>query len=242
MIIPVYINNQEYHIHPRRDYIGEGSSAWCYKVDSDEGPLCVKIYNEDYLANKLEYQRYNKLVLNTFSKLATYTRPILLSKFLVSDEQGDFIGCAKDFVDKKGTVRPSISVFSLPTEEGIDCFRSIKDKIIIFNEMGIALGDWALYNVLYGSVQGDNSELFIVDDGDYQFSKYCWRLNNLQLNHLVEDLTEDYLADYGFQECFPNINSDIHATHCAIQFLEEIGEGHPTLGEGAIQYAKRRTK
>lgn len=41
---PIYINNEEFLINLRIDYLDEGASGKCYKIYTDDKILTVKLY------------------------------------------------------------------------------------------------------------------------------------------------------------------------------------------------------
>ena len=242
MVLPVYIEDKEILIHSTQDFIDEGSTGTCYKVDSELGTLNVKLFNDYFYTYPNSQSISNEEVIKKFQKLAPYTDPILLSKYLVRDSDGTYIGCARDFVEQNDNGSLSSTIFHLPTQQVIDCFQILSDKIAIFNAEKIALSDWALYNAMYGHIGNGEDTLYLLDDGDYLYPSHGEKVNDLQLRHLVEDITKDYLSILGFYSIFPNISSDIHASYSPIHFLQGIGDGYSTLSEGAIQYAKRKLK
>ena len=98
-MVPIYINDREYFIYPKTDFLDAGASGKCYKVWDDDRILTVKLYlNESGLSGEEIFFPDEKM-LEKFIQLSPYTSPILLSNYLVRDENGNYIGCARDYIE-----------------------------------------------------------------------------------------------------------------------------------------------
>ena len=236
-MVPIYINDREYFIYPKTDFLDAGASGNCYKVWDDDRILTVKLYlNESGLSGEEIFFPDEKM-LEKFIQLSPYTSPILLSNYLVRDENGNYIGCARDYIEASSS-NATEAVFQLPKEEALEHFQRIEKKIPIFNENGILLDDWNSYNIMLGRIAGGDEKLYIFDDSSYSLSSYCRPSNRREFTHLMEDMIEEYLLTYGLDRVRPYVVDTLRA-YAPIHFFESVSEHSNTLGEGVLQYAKK---
>lgn len=235
---PIYINNEEFLINLKTDYLDEGASGKCYKVCDNGRILTVKLYLSESGLNGEEVFFPDEETLEKLIQLSPYTSPILLSHYLVRDKNGNYIGCARDYIEAS-SLDATDAVFQLPKEEALEHFQRIEDKIPIFDENGILLDDWNSYNIMLGRVANGAETLYVFDDSSYSLSSYYKQSNHREFTHLIEDMIEEYLITYGLERVRPYVIDKLQSSYTPIHFFEDVSERSNTLGEGVLQYAKK---
>ena len=237
-MVPIYINDKEYFIYPKTDYLDAGASGKCYKVCDDDRILTVKLYLSESGLSGEEVFFPDEETLEKLIQLSPYASPILLSQYLVRDGKGNYIGCARDYI-KASSPNTTEAVFQLPKEKALEHFQKIEEKIPIFNENGILLDDWNSYNVMFGRVANGDEKLYVFDDSSYTLSSYHRQSNHHEFTHLIEDMIEEYLLAYNLELVRPYVIDKLRASYTPIHFFENISNHSNTLGEGVLQYAKK---
>lgn len=237
-MIPIYIDDKEYLIYPKTDYLDAGASGSCYKVYTDDQILTVKLYLSESPLSGEEIFFPDEEILKKFIKLSPYTSPILLSQYLVRDSNGNYIGCARDYIEASSpnTIE---ALFRLPKKESLSHFQQIEEKLSIFDENGILVDDWNSYNVMLGRIENGDEKLYIFDDSSYMLSSHYRYSNHREFTHLVEDMIEEYLLSYNLDYARPYIIDKLRLSYTPMHFLENLSESSDTLGNGVLQYVKK---
>lgn len=235
---PIYINNEEFLINLRTDYLDEGASGKCYKIYTDDKILTVKLYLKEPTLLDDEIFFPNQETLEKFIKLSGYTDPILLSQYLVRDSDGNYIGCAREYIEPSAP-NTTEAVFHLPKEKALEQFQKIEEKIPIFDDNDILLDDWNSYNIMLGRIENGEEKLYIFDDSSYIFSSYCKQSNHHEFTHLVEDMIDEYLFAHSLDKVRSSVLDELKASYNPIHFFENISNNSDTLGNGILQYAKK---
>lgn len=238
----VYINGDEFLLE-KKDKLNKNTttSGTCYHLRDGDLDLAVKIYHKEDPMDG-EYPWFpEEDMLQKFIQLAPYTFPVLLSQYFVRDIQGDYIGCARECIypSYKNTVD---AIFKLPKEQVFPYFQSIQDTIYLFDQASIVLDDWNSYNVMLGKTMTLPTSLFVFDDSSYSVSDNDKVNNQFEFDHLIEDLTENYLENISLSNATHYIVEDMRRSRTHLQFLQDITDKRDSIGEGVSQYAKNINK
>lgn len=234
----IFINNQKYSID-KKDFLNDGSSGNCYRLKRGNIDLSVKIYHEEDSWGFGEPWFPDEDTLKKLIKLSPETNPILLSQFLVRDKEGKYIGCAKDYVDDLG-LDTLTEVFSQPKDIVVGYLREIQAKVPLFNKAGIILDDWNTDNILFGTHLGKEG-IYVFDDGNYYFSDDT-SSNNLEFDHLIEDLVDNFIPEKNFGKVKPYIFDELHNSSDYLEHLIKLSNNSDTLGEGLLNHAQKIKK
>lgn len=238
----VYINGDEFLLE-KKDKLDKNTttSGTCYHLQDGDLDLAVKIYHQEDPMDG-EYPWFpEEETLQKFIQLAPYTFPVLLSQYFVRDIQGDYIGCARECIypSYKNTVN---AIFRLPKEQIFPYFQSIQNTIPCFDQASIVLDDWNSYNVMLGKTKTQPTALFVFDDSSYIVSDNDKVNNQFEFDHLIEDLTENYLENISLSNATHYIVEDMRRSRTHLQFLQDITGNHESIGDGVFQYAKNINK
>lgn len=234
----IYIDGNEFLIDSK-NYLNEGISGKCYHVSDNDREVVVKLYHPATIFDNDDSYFPSEDLLQKFIQLSPCTRPILLSQFIVRDCNGNYIGCARDYIQP--SCDDSVEgIFSLPKEASLQFLQNIQSKIPIFNQHDILLDDWNFYNIMLGKIHEGGEGLYIFDDSNYSFSTNPERINSLEFLHLTENLIELYLLKHQLSNIRPFVIDHLRSSYTPIYFFEEISHSYPTLGEGILQYAKKK--
>lgn len=239
IMIYVYIDGEEIAIDTRRDSLGWGVNGDSYRGLLRDRLLSVKLYHsdEEYMKNYRYYPEEE--TLSKFIELAPSVKPILLSQFLVTDEDGNYIGCARDYIEPTQS-NTTEALFSMPKEQALQYFYAIEEKIPIFAQNDISLFDWHKDNAMLGSVQQGTEQLYVFDDTGYEWHATKKKNNFIELRRLIESFVDDFLLQHHIDGYIRDIiQQDIYAHHHPISFLEDISGQEDSLENGIIQYTKK---
>ena len=240
-LIPIYINGQEYLLHPTKDFLQSGASGKCYRLKTNSVDLTVKLYHQSSCMFEGLPWVPDENTLNQFINLSSLTSPILLSQYLVRDSDNQYIRCARDYIEKvyDDTVG---AIFNLPKDEVFTYFKSIEDKIPFFDEHGVILDDWNTDNVMFGRIHNGPISLFLFDDTNYTTSDHFPCYNFPEFNLLIEDAIEEYLINIKCEEILPYIINDLRNNDNHLYFLKSASYNSDTIGEGILKYSKKIKK
>lgn len=236
-MIPIYINDEKYVINPSTDYLNEGASGTCYKVRKNDKLLTVKLYRSQPIQNDDEVIFPDENTLEILTQLSTLVDPILLSRFITRDEDGNYTGCARYYIEPT-TTDTTKAIFQLPKDVALTHFKKIEEKIPIFDRAGIVVDDWNSYNLMLGKIANGDESLFLFDDSNYFQSSYA---NNYgEFMHLMEDLVEEYLQSLSMNYKQSSIIKELRNSGSPISFFDNISKDCDTLGESVLAYVKKR--
>lgn len=231
----IFINNQRYSID-KKNFLNDGASGNCYRLKKENLDLSVKIYHEKDPMGFGEPWFPDEDTLKKLIELSPQTNPILLSQFIVRDENGKYIGCAKDYVDDLG-LDTLTEIFSQPKGIIIDYLQEIQEKIPLFHEAGIILDDWNTDNILFGSHLGKEG-IYVFDDGNYYFSDDT-SSNHLEFNHLIEDLVDNFVPEHKFGKAKSYILNEMYNSSDYLEYLIRLSNNSNTLGEGLSNHVQK---
>ena len=235
----IYINEKQFVLE-EKDKLNKDttSSGICYHLQDGDLDLAVKIYHKNTILCGQNYPQFPKEdLLQKLIQLAPYTSPVLLSQYFVRDVHGIYIGCAREYIYPayKNTID---AIFALPKDQIFSYFQSIQDTIPLFNRAGIILDDWNSYNVMLGNTKTLSTSLFVFDDSNYSLSSTAKVNNQFEFDHLIEDLTEEYLETIFLEKTTHYFLDDMKNSRGHLQFLRDITNHHNSIGDGISQYAK----
>lgn len=178
----IFINNNCFIVPNKSDM--NGCSGNVYKIKMDDEIIAAKIYHKKNVIYPDEE------VIDLFTNFYSNQIPVLISKYKITDENNNYIGCATDFVtETRGDTLSAIK--ELPTELLIKYLYDIQDTIPFFNNRYISIYDWHLGNIKLGTINNSNKErLYIFDDSYYTLDTNLD--NELEFNYLIEDIITRY--------------------------------------------------
>lgn len=239
IMIYVYIDGEEVAIDTNRDSLGWGVNGDVYRALVGDRLLSVKLYHshEDFLEGYRYYP--DEQTLSKFIELAPSVNPVLLSQFFVTDEEGNYIGCARDYIEPTRS-NTTEALFSMPKEQALQYFYAIKEKIPIFTENDVFLFDWHKGNAMLGSVQQGPEQLYVFDDSGYELHSSRKKNNFIELRRLIESFVDDFLLQHQIDGYIRDIiQQDLYAHYHPISFLEDISGQEDSLENGIMQYTKK---
>lgn len=217
-----------------------GFSGVTYHLKEDGLDLAVKLYNQ-YSNSLMDYSWYPEFyALEYFIKVSDYTYPVLLSKFVVTDEDDNYIGCASPFIyETRGNIEECI--FKLPREMVLNGLLSIINTVPIFNKAQIVLDDWNINNMKFGNIQGLGEAFYMFDDSNYRIGDTSCA-NNLIANALIEDIIADFCITNHDIKINDRIMDDMGKRADYIDFLIDRSNGFENIGDFLDDYAKTLKK
>ncbi len=171
MIKNVVVNEKVYQLNTENGIHGK-TTGECYRLKVGEEDLAVKIYykNADYLPE-------NELAI--FNKIHEKTIPILISKYPVFSESGDYIGEATPFIEEiKGKTEDIL--YQLPKDVIIEGLEEIQEKLPIFNQNYISLYDMGVHNMKIGKGNHLPFGIYMIDDSFHMISDLDTEFHNQQ--------------------------------------------------------------
>ena len=235
----VYIDGEKIAIDTNRDSLGWGINGDSYCVQMGDRLLSVKIYHSEEEPLENLYYYPDEKTLSKFIELAPFVRPILLSQFLVTDEEGHYIGCARDYIEPSYP-NTTEALFAIPKEKALQYFYSIEEKIPVFDKNGILLFDWHNGNAMLGTIQQGPEQLYVFDDTCYSMYASRQKNNYIELRRLVESFVDDFLLQNNSDGYIHDIiMQKIYAQYRPLSFLENVSKQQDTLGDGILQYVKK---
>ena len=198
----IVINEQLYNLD-KENKIGYGTTSDVYRLRQDNLDLAVKIYTNYFTKAKRKQAVEN---IKLFSEIAKDVYPILLSTNVVTDIDGNCIGCTTPYVNN--SKMGEYPIFDLPCENFFEYVNEIREKSKILSHNRIALSDCNDNNIKLGTISNipDIEKIYLFDDDKYRIydssdllhtEDKINELNNYSIDDLIEDIMSRYYNKVG---------------------------------------------
>lgn len=232
MVRNVVINDCLYSLSLKDGMEGKASGT-CYRLLQDDLDLAVKLYSA--------HSFYPSLFdLEKFCLLMEECVPVLLSKYPVFDEEGNYIGCATPYImESRGDTLKAL--YELPISEILTYLRALSNAVSILVENSIGLCDWGVHNSKLGKGKDLPFGLYVFDDSYYTVSTKPYSLleenNQNALSRLIRgivhwrlwNLENKYHVDPFFDEKYHAYLERFYYQLDPVAFFEAETSGFNTL-------------
>lgn len=202
-----------------------GSSGTVYHLKTDSEDLAVKIFHKRSINNIIEKWYPNIKELNYFIKNRNLVYPVILSNHIVLDAKGKYIGSSSPYIYASGN---NDLLYTLPTDFVIANLEKIIASIPKFNKLGINLCDWCFQNLIIGSTDGEDTNIYLIDDSFYELTNPFF--NESEINNLIEDIVINHSFFMKNYNLLPKFLKDLKKTGDYFYYLEKESKGYDNLG------------
>ena len=234
----VYIAGRPEVLDINKDYLSSGLSGRCYRLRRNFQDLTVKIYHKEPIFSDHGSWYPSEEELKKMISFSDYTAPVLLSKYIVRDENSQYIGFARNYIES--TCDDVVgAIFEYPKEKILGYLYQIYEVIPILNQADIFVSDWSIQNIMLGKFNNSSEQLYLFDDSNYTIIDNCSDYNYLEFDSLISDFIFSYLNRHSMKRFYPYVFQDDIFRNQPLSYLQQISQNTDTLGEGIFSYCKK---
>ena len=236
----IKINGKIYELPEKTINSKETFSGNVYRLQVENEELAVKIYHSINRDDPDDIDFFPPQEdLEKFIEISPKMDPILLSNHMVLDLENNYIGCTSYFVEETKKDIGKV-IRNLPCNQLFTNIFLLIERIPEVSKYRIALDDWSLDNLKYGTIrnQVESEKIYCFDDSNYRMNKedsirVITNTNYACANRLAEDILGDL-------NLYHVLFGKMRYSSCYFEYLERQCRGYKNLEEYSKEYTLKK--
>lgn len=240
IIKSIKIKEKIYMLPKRSINKKETFSGDVYHLQVEDSDLAVKIYHSINRDDPDDMDFFPPQEdLEKFIELSSKMEPLLLSNHMVLDLENNYIGCTSYFVEE---TRKDIEevIRNLPCDQLFTNIFLLIERIPEVSKYRIALDDWSLDNLKYGTIRNQvrSEKIYCFDDSNYRINRedsirVITNTNYACANRLAEDILDSL-------NLYHALIGKMRYSTCYFEYLERQCRGYKNLDEYSKEYTLKK--